>query len=125
MLALRELIFDVAAGTDGVGALQETLKWAEPAYVTARSKSGSTVRIDWKAKSPGRYAIYFNCNTGLVDMFRTMFPEDFRFEGRRAIVFNLDDRVPQDALAVCIGASLTHHARKKQNASSPRPTSTD
>jgi hypothetical protein len=119
LLAIRELIFDVAAETQGVGELQETLKWGEPAYVTAQSKSGSTVRMDWKAKAPGQYAIYFNCNTGLVDTFKTLFPEEFRYEGRRAILFDVNARVPKDALAVCIEASLTHHA-KKQRAVSPR-----
>ena len=121
MLAIRELIFDVAAGTEGVGELQETLKWGEPAYVTAQSKSGSTVRIDWKPKTPGQYAVYFNCNTGLVDTFKTMFPEDFKYEGRRAIVFGVGERIPRDALAVCIAASLTHHAQKRHAASRRAP----
>ena len=89
MLDLRELIFDVAAGTEGVGELQETLKWGEPAYVTAQSGSGSTVRMDWKARQPDQYAVYFNCNTGLVDTFKMMFPHDFGFEGRRAIVLRV------------------------------------
>ena len=121
LLAIRELIFDVAAGTEGVGELLETLKWGEPAYVTAMSKSGSTVRMDWKAKMPRQYAVYFNCNTGLVDTFKTMFPEDFRYEGRRAIVFEVDERIPKDALAVCIAASLTYHANKKHAPSRRAP----
>lgn len=118
LLAVRELIFEVAAGTQGVGELLETLKWGEPAYITAQSKSGSAVRMDWKAKTPGQYAVYFNCNTGLVDLFRSLFPEDFRYEGRRAIVLEVDGRIPKDALAVCIEASLTHHARRKRQAAS-------
>ena len=114
MLALREMVFEVAAMSEAIGELQETLKWGEPAYVTARSKSGSTVRIDWKPKTPGQYALYFNCNTDLVDTFKTLFPNDFRFEGRRAIVFGLDDGIPTDSLAFCIDASLTHHTRKRK-----------
>jgi hypothetical protein len=121
LLAIRELIFDVAARTEGVGELLETLKWGEPAYVTEHSKSGSTVRVDWKSKTPGKYAVYFNCNTGLVDTFKTMFPEDFKYEGRRAIIFEVDERIPKDALAVCIAASLTHHAKKKQLSSRRAP----
>ena len=46
LMRLRELIFDVAAETDGVGELQETLKWGQPAYLTTETKSGSTIRID-------------------------------------------------------------------------------
>jgi Domain of unknown function (DU1801) len=113
MLALRALIFHVAASTDGVGELQETLKWGEPAYVTAETKTGSTVRMDWKAKRPDTYSVYFNCNTGLIDRFTNMFPTEFRFEGNRAIVFTLKDRLAKDALAVCIAASLTYHATKR------------
>ena len=110
--ALRELIFEVAASTDGVGEIEETLKWGEPAYVTAHSKSGSTIRIDRKKTGAPRYAMYFNCRTTLVDTFRTLFPGEFVFEGNRAIVFDERDSVPHDALGVCIAAALTYHLRK-------------
>ena len=107
--ALRELIFETAAATDGVGTVVETLKWGEPAYLTAHSKSGSTIRIGWKKAEPSRYAMYFNCQTDLIETFATLFPNDFRFEGRRAIVFDAADAVPRDALAFCIAAALTYH----------------
>lgn len=109
LLRLRELIFKVAAATPGVGELEETLKWGEPAYLTSQSKSGSTVRIGWKKSKPSQYAVYFNCQTTLVDSFRTLFPDDFSFEGNRALVFDETDAVPTDALAHCIGAALTYH----------------
>ncbi len=114
LLVLRELIFATADQLEEVGPLQETLKWGEPAYVTAQTQSDSTVRIDWKAKSPERYAMYFHCQTGLVDTFRSLFPHDFKFEGNRALVFDLSDKVPTDALAFCIQAALTYHSRKKR-----------
>lgn len=113
LLALRELIFNVAASTPGVGALEESLKWGEPAYLT-KNGAGSTIRIDWKPKSPEEFAMYFNCKTTLVDTFRTLFPEDFKFMGNRAIVFSLGAQLPEDALSFCISASLTYHAKKRQ-----------
>lgn len=113
MLALRDLVFETAASSPVVGELQETLKWGEPAYVTAQSRSGSTVRMDWKPRNPDQYAMYFHCQSGLVETFKTLFPRDFHFEGNRAIVFGLDEPVPRDALAFCIDAALTLHARKK------------
>jgi hypothetical protein len=113
MLALRALVFETAARTKGVGELQETLKWGEPAYVTAESKSGSTLRIDWKSKYPDRYAMYFNCQTGLVESYRSMFPNDFTFEKNRALVFKLSEPIPIDSLSFCIEASLTYHSRKR------------
>ncbi len=111
LLALRQLILDTAAHTEGVGALQETLKWGEPAFITAHTQSGSTVRIDRK-KNTERYAIYFNCNTTLVDTFRSLFPGTFRFEGNRALVFELSDPLPKKELAFCIAMSLTYHLKK-------------
>ena len=109
LLALRELILRTAAATEGVGPLEETLKWGEPAYLTTQSKSGSTVRIAWKKSAPSQYAIYFNCQTTLVDTFRTLFPGEFKFEGNRAIVFDKADAVPAEALEFCIAAALTYH----------------
>ena len=48
LLFLRQLILETAAITEGVGQLEETLKWGEPSYLTPTTKSGSTVRIAWK-----------------------------------------------------------------------------
>jgi Domain of unknown function (DU1801) len=111
LMALRELILKTAAETEGVGEIEETLKWGEPAYVT-KNKAGSTVRIDWKEKDPDHYAMYFLCQTNLVETFRTLFPRDFKFEGNRALVFSLNDKVPKDSLSMCIAASLTYHLKK-------------
>jgi hypothetical protein len=113
LLALRELIFATAAATDGVGTLTETLKWGEPAYLTSQSGSGSTIRIGWKAAAPTRYAMYFNCKTTLVERFRSMFPHDLVFEGKRALLFELAQEPPGDALACCIASALTYHRTPK------------
>lgn len=112
LLALRELVFTTAAATTGVGVLEETLKWGEPAYVTPQSKSGSTLRIGWKKATPSQYAMYFHCQTNLVETFRTLFPDEFKYEANRAIVFSEADEVPVNALALCIAAALTYHLRK-------------
>jgi hypothetical protein len=113
LLALRALIFRTAAATDGVGELEETLRWGEPAYVTARSGSGSTIRIDWKKARPAQYAMYFHCQTDLIATFHTIFPREFTYEGNRAIVFDADAKVPADALSFCVAAALTYHQRRK------------
>ncbi|MCE9658409.1 MAG: DUF1801 domain-containing protein [Burkholderiales bacterium] len=112
LLALRELIFSTARSTQGVGELEETLKWGEPAYVTAQTRSGSTVRIGWKKATPHQYAVYFNCQTQLVDTFRTLFPGEFEFAGNRAIVFAESEPVPTESLSFCLAAALTYHRRK-------------
>ena len=74
LLALRRLIFDTARTTKGVGALQETLKWGQPSYLTPETKSGSTIRIDQVKSAADQYAVYFHCQTDLVETFRELYP---------------------------------------------------
>ncbi|CAH1200630.1 hypothetical protein PAECIP111893_01513 [Paenibacillus plantiphilus] len=106
---LRQLILDTASETDGVDSVEETLKWGEPSYVT---KTGSTLRMGWKKSNPSQYALYFNCNTKLVETFREFYRDTFIFEGNRAIVFKEDDDIFVDELKQCIASSLTYHTRK-------------
>ncbi len=112
LMVLRALVFETAARTEGVGRLTETLKWSQPSYLTAETDSGTTVRIDKLRKSDGS-AVYFHCQSGLVRLFKAIYPDTFRYEGQRAIVFAPDDRLPKRALAHCIGLALTHHRRRK------------
>ena len=51
--------------------------------------------------------------SGLVEAFRTIYPDTFAYEGKRAIVFDVKDRLPVRALGHCIALALTHHLRKK------------
>lgn len=113
LMALRALILQTAAATPGVGTLEETLKWGEPAYLTTETRSGSTVRIAWKKNKPTQYAMYFNCQTTLVDSFKFQFPHAFTYEGNRAIVFDESDNVAMDALGHCVAAALTYHKSGK------------
>jgi hypothetical protein len=113
LLALRRLILTTAARTEGVGAIHETLKWREPAYRADNPRMGTTVRIDWKPAKPAQYAMYFHCKTTLVETFRTLFPDEFRFEGDRAIVFDIDAELPEDVVRICIESALTYRANTK------------
>jgi hypothetical protein len=114
LLALRRLILDTAAATKGVGALQETLKWGQPSYLTAATKSGSTIRIDRVKASVNQYALYFHCQTDLVATFRELYPKELTTAGNRAIIFSADDAIPEAALRHCLGLALTYHLRKRK-----------
>ncbi|BFM13085.1 DUF1801 domain-containing protein [Simiduia litorea] len=108
MLALRALIFKVAA-EDGITDLEECLKWGEPSYLC---KSGSTVRIDWKDKSPNQYAMYFHCQTSLVASFMELYKEELCFSGNRAIILDIHQQLPEQALKHCVSLTLHYHLRK-------------
>lgn len=109
LLALRDLILETARATRGVGAIAETLKWGEPAYLPKAPRVGTTLRINALKGSRDRYAIYFNCRTSLVESFRELYPDRFSFLGNRAIVFAIGDRLPRQALRHCIALALTYH----------------
>ena len=109
MMFLRQLVLDTASQSDGVGPLEETLKWGEPSYVT---KSGSTIRMDWKSSTSDQYALYFHCKTKLVDTFKELYGDKLKFEGNRALVFHQNDEILVDEVKHCIFLSLTYHSRK-------------
>lgn len=113
LLALRSLLLSVAGALDGVGPLTETLKWGEPAYLTEASRSGSTIRLGWKASDPTRCAVYFNCQTTLVDDFRTLFPE-LSYSGNRAILVGLDAPLADEPLGRCLEMALTYHWNRRR-----------
>lgn len=112
LFTLRGLIFATASETEGVGALTETLKWGEPAYLTKETRSGSTIRIaPTNAKSSHDYAMFFICSTNLVNDFRAQFGATFAYEGERAVLFTIGGSVPVAELRECVRMALTYHLR--------------
>ena len=114
--ALRQMIFDVAKKTSGVGKLEEALRWGQPSYLTPETGSGSTIRIDHIKNEPDKYAMYFICTSGLIEDFKELYKDEMKFVGNRSIVFDVGDRLPEAALRHCISLALTYHLRKKQRA---------
>ena len=110
LLALRSLVIETASEIEEITKLEETLKWGEPSYLV---KKGSTIRMDWKEKTPEQYAMYFKCTSKLVPTFKTVYGDLFTFEGNRAIVFGMDEVVPETELKRCIAAGLTYHRVKQ------------
>jgi Domain of unknown function (DU1801) len=113
---LRRLIFETARTTEGVGALQEALKWGQPSYLTPETGSGSTIRIDQVKSAVGQYAVYFHCQTGLVDSFRELYPTKLRFGGNRCILLDVRDELPRAELRHCVALALTYHLNKRRRA---------
>ena len=113
--ALRKLILDTARETNGVGPLEEALKWGQVSYLTSESRSGSTIRIDQVKAATGQYAVYFHCQTNLVETFRELYPE-LRYSGNRAVLLDAGEKLPEAALRHCVALALTYHARKRKAA---------
>ncbi|HSR88868.1 MAG TPA: DUF1801 domain-containing protein [Candidatus Udaeobacter sp.] len=115
LMQLRELVFDVASKTKVVGKIKETLKWGQPSYITAQSKSGTTIRLDRVKSERGVYALYVHCQTPLIAKLRSMYGSAFTYEKNRAIHFNYYEDVPLVKLRNFIAMALTYHlnARNK------------
>ena len=114
LLSLRQLIFDTAVSTKGVGKLEETLKWGQPSYVTVETNSGTTIRLDQVKVTAGEFAIYTHCQTPIIDNFRQMYGKEFKFEKNRAIHFDVSDNIPVKKIREFITMALTYHLTKKK-----------
>ena len=109
LVALRTLILEAASEIDSIDEIEETLKWGEPSYLV---KKGSTIRMDWKSKSPNQYAMYFKCTSKLVPTFKAIYGDLFNYEKNRVILFDMHEEVPVTALKQCIKLALSYHTVK-------------
>lgn len=112
LLAVRGLVFAVAAEDTRIGALTEALKWGEPAYLTAASRSGSTLRLG--VTNPGRVpAIFVNCRTTLAADVRDRSGAVFGHEGARALLLPEDAGAHADHIRHAVWLTLTYHLRRR------------
>ena len=112
LVRLRSLILDSASGEPDIGPLEEVLKWGEPAFLTAATGSGTTVRAHRHKKSANMYALYVPCQTDLIERYKQLYDDRLTFDGNRAVVFDVNDELPVDVVQHCIVMALTYHLRK-------------
>jgi hypothetical protein len=106
-MVLRDLIFDEAAQNNAVGALDETLKWGQPSYLTTASKSGTTLRIG--VPKQGGCAIYAHCATTVISSYAEAFSDRDVIEGNRAVHFASARDLAPDRIRLLIRHALTYH----------------
>jgi len=119
VMTVRALIFRTAEHIPAVGPLTEALRWGQPSYLTATSRSGTTIRLGWNRLRPHTYSMYVHCRTNLVDTFDTLYPEVFQLIGNREIRFNADQAIPTDELSHCIELAMTYHLTHRSPPRSP------
>ncbi|OWU73032.1 hypothetical protein ATO3_14510 [Marinibacterium profundimaris] len=114
-LALRALVLRVAEA-EGI-AVEETLKWGEPAYLPG--PGGTTVRIG-PDRAGDHVKLLVNCRTSLVEDWRAMFGDRLAFEGSRAVRIPADGAVDEPALEICVAMALSYHRDKRAGAATGR-----
>lgn len=113
LMRLRDIILSTAATLPETGGVIETLKWGQPSYLPKRNRVGSTLRIDAIKGQPGKYAMYYHCQSRLAEMFKEHYPQTFDYDGKRAIIFDAGDDLPEDELKHCAAMALTYHMHKR------------
>ncbi len=108
LLEIRGLIRQVADEMQ-VATLQECLRWGEPSFIATK---GSAIRLGWKPDSAEKYCVLFNCQTSLISTFRELYGEEMNFDGNRAIVFSVRQKIPTEILKHCLSLALTYKQRK-------------
>ena len=83
------------------------------------SKSGSTIRIDQVKAEAGQYAVYFHCQTDLVETFRELYPE-LRYGGNRSILLDAGDKLPESRAAPLRGAGADVSCEEAEGGQSTR-----
>lgn len=107
---IRTLILRAAQEAD-IGPLSESLKWGQPAWRPVRPRQGSTVRLMWEAKSPQTLALYVDCKTTLCATMQEIYPADFQYENNRALHFQLDAPLPEQAIDHLARLTFTYHRK--------------
>ena len=112
LYALRDVIFRAAEVAE-VGPLDETLKWGEPAYLPRTPRVGTTLRLGWSAKRAGEVSVFVPCQTTLVSLYRDRFPDEFRYEGNRALHLPAEGAYSEAAFEQVVTLALTYHRARR------------
>ena len=91
-----------------MGALEETLRWGEPSYLTSSTNSGTAVRIHWKEKTPDKVCLFVNCQTDLLERYRSLEAPLLEFEGKRAVLIPLEGPLPRESLGTMVEMAFTY-----------------
>ena len=110
LLEARAEIFKVAMEDPRIGKLDEVLRWGQPAYITKNKKTGSTIRLGIE-KTTGKPALFFNCNTSLVEDLREQFGSILTYSKNRAVLLDTDEAAG-NAWRSGIASALTYHLRR-------------
>ncbi|MFK8079570.1 MAG: DUF1801 domain-containing protein [Granulosicoccus sp.] len=111
LFGIREIVLDTADSLELPEGVEETLKWGEPSYLPKKARIGSTVRIGEFDDS--HVALYFNCQTMLVENFRAMYGDDLAYSKNRAVLFPLGEPLPEEVIKVCTRMALRYHLDKR------------
>ncbi|MDP4985494.1 DUF1801 domain-containing protein [Pseudoalteromonas tunicata] len=108
LLLLHELIHELCR-EHNLGVITESLKWGEASYSVS---GGSSIRLDFKPKTPDHFYLFFNCKTQLVSTFKELYQQELTFIGNRAIMLNINEPIPIKPIRHCLLLALQYKKLK-------------
>ena len=115
-LAQCRAIFERVSGDSGIGPLDESLKWGQPAWRPKKPRTGSTVRLAWNAEEPTRLAVFVDCKTDLAARVGDLYPEFIENDRRRRMAIDLSAPFPEQAMSHMAAMTFTYHLNKRTTA---------
>ena len=106
-------LYHQCAEENAVGALDETLKWRQPAWRPKRPRTGSTLRMGWQASEPHRLAFFVDCKTDLAARMRDIYPDLAQNDGQRRLAIDLMAPFPDQAITHLAEMTFTYHRAKR------------
>lgn len=86
--------------------IAESSKWGQLSFATPY---GTPIRID--KFSDTQIALFVNCQTTLIETWKSLFLDTMSFSKTRAIVFNTEENIPKEQLAICIDQAFNYHLK--------------
>ena len=112
LYGLRAMAFAAAEAT-GTLPLEESLKWGQPAFRPKAPRTGTTLRLGWRAEA---CTLFVPCQTDLLDQYRARFAGLFAFDGDRAVHVPVAPGRDEAALQQMMAMALTYHRDKRGRA---------
>jgi len=109
-------LFHQIAAENGLGPLDESLKWGQPAWRPTKPRTGSTLRMGWSPGMPDRLSFFVDCKTDLAARMRDIYPDFSDNDGQRQLTVTLDAPLPEQALSHLAEMTFTYHLRKRATA---------
>ncbi|MEP2781611.1 MAG: DUF1801 domain-containing protein [Pseudoruegeria sp.] len=97
----------VAQSDERIGPIEEALKWGQPAYLTTKTRSGTTLRLG--VGKQGNAAVFAHCQTSVMSDFQTLTGTDFQFDGNRGLWLSGAKDANDPRLDQLIYSALTYH----------------
>jgi hypothetical protein len=107
---LREMILNIGDAMQGVGPLEESLKWGQPSYRSSRSGVGTAIRIGTQAAGT-EFGLFVHCQTTLIEDFKALYGDRLRYSDNRGVIFTAGEVPPMEPLKHCIALALTYGQR--------------